>query len=105
MMQLHSYTLASADALRRYTTIFWSRHIQSLHKYGITVQGVWVDVGAPGHRVIALVGYPPDSDPALLAETYRASADFASDHADFDVSLIISTQTATLEGIPSSPLK
>jgi hypothetical protein len=104
-MELHTYTLESADALRRYTTHFWPRHIQSLRKHGITIHGVWIDAGADGHRVIALVGYPPGSNPARLAETYRGSIDFAEDHADFDISHITSTQAATLEAIPSSPLQ
>ena len=105
MMELRTYTLVSADALRRYTTSFWPRHIQSLRKHGITVHGVWIDAGANGHRVIALVGYPPGSDPARLAEIYESSADFVEDHADFDISLITSSQTGTLEPIPSSPLQ
>ena len=104
-MELHTYTLGSADALRRYTTHFWPRHIQSLRKHGITVHGVWIDAGADGHRVIALIGYPPGSDPAQLAEIYRGSSDFAEDHADFDVSLVTSAQTTTLEPIQSSPLQ
>ena len=105
VMKLHTYTLVSADALRHYTTSFWPRHIQSLARYGITVQGVWIDARADGHRVVALVSYPPCSDPATLAEAYRCSGDFETDHADFDISLITSAQTETLEPIPSSPLQ
>jgi hypothetical protein len=106
VMELRTYTLASAAALRRYTTSFWPRHIQSLRKHGITVHGVWIDAdGADGHHVIALVGYPPGSDPARLAEIYRDSADFVEDHADFDISLINSAHTKTLAPIPSSPLQ
>ncbi|MCW2515226.1 MAG: hypothetical protein JWR11_4268 [Mycobacterium sp.] len=105
-MELRIYTLARAEALRRYTTSFWPGHIQSLRRHGITVHGVWIDVNdVDGHRVIALVGYPPGSDPAQLAESYRRSPDFVADHAAFDVSLITSTQTKTLEPIPCSPLQ
>jgi hypothetical protein len=105
VMELHTYTLASDDALRRYTTHFWPRHIQSLRKHGITVHGVWIDGGADTRRVIALVSYPPGSDPARIAEIYRSSCDFAEDHADFDGDLITSAQTARIEPIPSSPLE
>ena len=105
IMELHAYTLVSADALGQYTRSFWPRHIQSLPKYGITVHGVWIDASADGHRVIALVSYPPGSDPATLAEAYRASGDFMTDHADFDIALITSAQTKTLDPIPSSPLR
>lgn len=104
MIELHTYTLVSPDALRRYTTSFWPRHIQSLRKHGITVHGVWIDAGTDVHRVLALVGYPPGSDPGLLAENYRASVEFVDDHANFELSLITSAQTITLEPIPGSPL-
>ena len=105
-MELRTYTLASAEALHHYTTNFWPRHIKSLRKHGITVQGVWIDArGTDGHRVIALIGYAPGNDPARLAESYRDSPDFDGDHADFDSSLITSTQTKTLVPIPGSPLR
>lgn len=73
MLELHTYTLASAEALRQYTTHFWPRHIQSLRKHGITVQGVWIDLTADAHRVIALVHYPPGANPTRLADIYRLS--------------------------------
>ncbi|MGB3351908.1 MAG: NIPSNAP domain-containing protein [Mycobacterium sp.] len=104
VMELHTYTLVSADALHRYTTSFWPRHIQSLRRHGITVHGVWIDAGTDVHRVLALVGYPPGSDPVRLAESYRASVEFVEDHANFELSLINSAQTTTLEPIPGSPL-
>jgi hypothetical protein len=101
MMELRIYTLATADAMRHYTTQFWPRHIKSLRRHGITVHGVWIDAGdMDEHRVVALVGYPAGSDPARLADGYRQSPDFVSDHAHFDVSLIASTQTTPLEPIP-----
>lgn len=42
---------------------------------------------------------------ARLAEVYQCSADFVADHADFDVSLVISTKVRILEPIPGSPLQ
>lgn len=105
MLELHTYTLASAEALRQYTTHFWPRHIQSLRKHGITVQGVWIDLTADAHRVIALVHYPPGANPTRLADIYRLSVDFTSDHSDFDMSLVTSTHTSTLQPISSSPLQ
>lgn len=98
-MELRTHTVADADALRRYTTRFWPRHVRTLRKYGITVHGVWLDVSSGEHRVVALVGYLPDGDPAQLADTYRRSADFAADHADFDGSLITTESVMTLESV------
>jgi len=105
MMELRTYTLADEDALQRYVSGFWPRHIQTLRRYGITVHGVWTEASSDGRRVVALVGYPPDSDPLHLAESYRTSVDFVEDHALFDASLIISTQTVRLDPIASSPLQ
>jgi len=104
-MELRTYALANAEALRKYTQDFWPRHIHTLRRYGITVHGVWTDVGSEGHRVMALVGYRQGDDPSRLAEDYRDSADFVEDHANFDVSLIMSTQVTILEPIPGSPLQ
>ena len=96
-MELHTYTLESDDALRRYTEEFWPRHVRTLRKYDITVHGVWID--ADGHRVLALVDYPPGSDPAALAERYRTSVDSVTDHANFDDSLITTRQTTHLKPV------
>ena len=104
-MELRTYSLADANAQRQYTAEFWPRHIPSLCKYGITVHGVWTDTGTSGHRVVALVGYPPDGDPTRLAKTYRDSSDYAEDHMNFDESLILWTQTLTLEPVAGSPLQ
>ncbi len=93
--ELRIYTLPSAAAVRDYTLSFWPRHIASLRKYGITVHGVWVDVDPARHCVLVLIGYPPDADPVLAAEKYRASSDFIDDHAGFDMSLVSRTEVAT----------
>jgi hypothetical protein len=105
VMELRTYALANADALRTYTREFWPRHIDTLRRYGIIVHGVWTDVASDGHRVMALVGYRPGDDPSRLADDYRNSADFVTDHADFDVALITSTHVTVLEPIPGSPLQ
>jgi hypothetical protein len=105
MMELRTYTLASAEALRAYTQVFWPRHLATLRRYGIIVHGVWIDHGGDGHRVVALVGYRSGEDPAQLAATYGRSADFITDHADFDVALVVSTDVRILESIPGSPLQ
>jgi len=98
-MELHTYTLRNADALRRYTEEFWPRHVRSLRRYDITVHGVWIDADLDEHRVLALVGYPPGSDPAESVERYRASTDFGTDHSDFDDSLITTRQTTRLNPV------
>jgi hypothetical protein len=102
-MELRTYTLADAAALKRYVSEFWPRHILSLRKFGITVHGVWTDSEADELRVIALVGYAPGEEPLSLAENYRNSREFVEDHLDFDPALIITTHTQSLQPIASSP--
>ncbi|WP_111509622.1 hypothetical protein [Mycobacterium kyogaense] len=60
------------------------------------MHGVWVDVDPTRHRVLALIGYPLGTDPALAAERYRASADYVDDHAGFDMSLVGPPEVAQL---------
>ncbi|MDZ7886501.1 MAG: NIPSNAP family protein [Mycobacterium sp.] len=104
-MEMRTYTLADDDALQRYVSTFWPRHIQSLQKYGITVHGVWTEQSSDDRRVIALVGYRPGEDPLDLAESYRKSVDFVDDHANFDIALITSKHTVRLDPIASSSLR
>lgn len=105
MIELKTYTLANAEALAKYTNEFWPRHIRSLREFGITILGLWTDVGARSNRVIALVEYPRDEDPSEAADRYRASQHFVDDHADFDVHLITDEQTVGLEAVVASPLQ
>lgn len=105
MMELRTYTLADDDALQRYVSSFWPRHIVSLRRYGIVVHGVWIEADPPGRRVVALVGYRAGSDPDDLAETYAGSVDFVEDHANFDICSITSTRTVQLDPIAASPLQ
>ncbi|QYL18656.1 NIPSNAP family protein [Mycolicibacterium pallens] len=104
MMELRTYTLADAGALRSYVSEFWPRHIRTLRTYGITVHGVWTELSADEPRVLALVDYS-GGDPRALAESYRNSEDFVEDHRQFDASLIIATHTQMLQPIAGSPLQ
>jgi hypothetical protein len=105
MMELRTYRLVNADAVARYTTEFWPRHIESLHAYGITIHGLWTDADADSNRVLALVEYPPDEDAGEAANRYRASQNFVDDHADFEVQLITDEQTIRLHAAAASPLR
>jgi hypothetical protein len=41
MYQLRTYTLQTTDALERYATVHWPRHISSLRAFGVTTHGIW----------------------------------------------------------------
>ena len=89
--------------MHAYVTDFWPRHAGSLLDFGIVVRGVWADVGTDARRVLALVEYPPDEDPREVADRYRRSPAFASDHAHFDTSLIASTETRRVDSVLDRP--
>lgn len=104
VIELKTYTLVNTEAVAKYTSEFWPRHIQSLREYGITIHGPWIDAHAESNRVIALVEYPRNEDPSEAANRYRASQNFVDDHADFDVQLITNEQTVRLQAVAASPL-
>jgi hypothetical protein len=103
MIELKTYTLVNADAVAKYTTDFWPRHIRSLHEYGITIHGLWTEASTDSNRVIALIEHPQDENSSQAANRYRASQDFVDDHADFDVRLITDEQTVRLQAVEASP--
>ena len=105
VMELKSYTLADSEAIARYTTEFWPRHIRSLREFGITVQGLWTDTRAGSNRVFALIEYPQGEDPADAANRYRASQNFADDHADFDDLRITAEETVPLHAVAASRMQ
>lgn len=84
MFQLRIYALRSAEALDRYATVHWARHIPSLAKFGVTTHGIWTQRGDDGHRLIVLISYPYGADPEALERDFMASAEFAKDMDGFD---------------------
>ena len=100
MIELRTYTLVDADALRRYTTEFWPRHARSLRKHDITIHGLWVDTSADGYQVVALVGYPSDGARQRVVDGYLHSSDFDEDHAGFDPGIVVAVRSAILAPIP-----
>jgi hypothetical protein len=104
MYQLRIYTLKTADALERYATVHWPRHIPSLRAFGISTRGIWTEHDLDAHRLIALVSYPDGADPADLTAAYMASPEFAADMEGFDVDNIVDVSEILLDPTASSPL-
>ena len=104
MLQLRIYTLRSHDALRRYATIHWARHLATFATFGVTTRGVWTESGDDGNRLVALIGYPPGANPDGLTRQIMASAEFAADMAGFDVDDVVDVQTILLEPTSFSPV-
>jgi hypothetical protein len=105
MLELRIYTLRSPDALRRYAEVHWARHLPTLAGFGITTHGVWTEHGDDSERLIALVGYPPKSDPGEVTHRVMTSPEFAADMAGFDVADILDVQTTLLDPTAFSPIR
>jgi hypothetical protein len=97
MFQLRIYTLRSAEALERYATVHWARHLATFGSYGIATHGVWKERSGSAHRLVALIRYPSDADPGQLTRHIMAAPDFAADMAGFDVDEIVDVQSMLLD--------
>jgi NIPSNAP len=104
MFQLRIYTLRSPEALRQYATVHWARHLATFTKFGVTTHGVWTERCGGANRLVALIGYPPGTDPEQLARHIMISPDFAADMAGFDVEEIVDVQSVLLGPTSFSPI-
>jgi hypothetical protein len=104
MLQLRIYTLRSADALQRYATVHWARHVATFTTFGVTTHGVWTERRDGLNRLVALIGYPPGADPDEVTQTIMASPEFAADMAGFDRDDIVDVQSLLLDPAPYSPV-
>ncbi len=66
MFQLRIYTLRSPEALQRYATVHWARHLATFTTFGVTTHGVWTERSGGANRLVALIRYPPGADPEQL---------------------------------------
>lgn len=105
MLQLRIYTLRSADALQRYATIHWARHVSTFETFGVTTRGVCTERRPGVHRLVALIGYPAGADPEEVTRMIMASSEFAADMAGFDLEDIVDVQSLLLDPAPYSPLQ
>ncbi|SPM28413.1 NIPSNAP family protein [Mycobacterium terramassiliense] len=105
MFQLRIYTLRSPEALRRYATVHWARHLATFEAFGVTTHGVWTERSGDANRLAALIGYPPGADPDRLARHIMASPEFAADMAGFDVDDIVDVETTLLDPTPFSSIQ
>ncbi|MEV7623957.1 hypothetical protein [Actinoplanes sp. NPDC089786] len=104
MYQIRIYTLRTAEALQQYATVHWPRHLTSMPSFGVTVHGFWTDHQAGTHRLIALLSFRADTDPADFTTAYVASPELAADMKGFDVRDIIGVEELVLDPVAGSPL-
>jgi hypothetical protein len=103
MLEIRTYTLASQDALNRYASIHWTRHIASLAQFGITTHHVWKQVRTDASRLIALVEYAEGADPQEVTARYMGSAEFRADMDGFSMAEILGVSSVFVEPGPADP--
>ncbi|HYZ69342.1 MAG TPA: hypothetical protein VE666_16335 [Mycobacterium sp.] len=65
---------------------------------------MWTERSGGAHRLVALIGYPPEADPEQLTRHIMTSPEFAADMAGFDVGDILDVQTTLLDPTSFSPI-
>ncbi|CAN5163317.1 hypothetical protein BH10PSE1_BH10PSE1_30190 [soil metagenome] len=103
MFEIRTYTLASDEALQRYASIHWTRHIASLALFGIETRHVWKQVETDKPRLIALVKYSDGVDPREVTARYMASAEFNADMDGFPMADIVSVTSTFVTPGPADP--
>jgi hypothetical protein len=105
MFQLRIYTLRSAEALDRYSSVHWARHIGSHEAFGGATPGVWTEREGSAERLVALVSFADDADPTAVTDEYLASAEFKADMEGFDPRDVVAVDTILLDATRSSPTR
>lgn len=104
MFQLRIYTLRSPEALQRYASVHWARHLTTFTTFGVATHGVWTEVSGGANRLVALIRYPQGADPDQLTRHIMTRPEFAADMAGFDVDDIVDVQSIPLDPTPFSPI-
>jgi len=105
MFQLRMYTLRSPEALHRYATVHWARHVPTFKRFGVTTHGVWTERNGGANRLVALIRYPPGADPEQLARRCMAGPEFAADMTGFDADEIVDVQSVLIDPTTFSPIR
>lgn len=105
MFQLRIYTLRTDEALERYSTIHWARHVGSLAGFGVTTHGIWTEHGQGANRLVALVSFEQDADPAAVTNEYMASPEFKADMDGFDRRDVVAVTTMLLDATGSTSIR
>ena len=105
MFQLRIYTLRSPEALQRYATVHWARHLATFKTFGVTTHGVWTERSDSANRLVALIRYPQGADPQQLTRDAMTSPEFAADIAGFNADdEIVDVQSVLLDPTSFSPI-
>ena len=104
MFQLRIYTLRSSEALQQYATVHWARHLATFATFGVTTHGVWTERSGAANRLVALIRYPPGTDPEQVTWECMSSPEFAADMDGFNTGEILAVQSVLLDPTSFSPI-
>lgn len=83
--QVRIYETKAPQYAERYSKVYWRRHLESLPKFDIAVEGVWLERDTTGPtRVIGLVGYESPEDVPIANKRYMHSTALLKDMIGFD---------------------
>jgi hypothetical protein len=100
--ELRIYSLASAEALEAYRTVYYPNHEVSLQKlFGVTVHGYW----SAALRFFVLLSYPEGADPDEMRQQYREHPESAANMPGFDPAVIRDVSVTLLTPAAGSPLR
>jgi hypothetical protein len=105
MFQLRIYTLRSPEALQRYATVHWARHLTTFKTFGVTTHGVWTERSDGANRLVALIRYAQGADPEQLTRHIMTSPEFAADMAGFNADEIVDVQLVLMDPTSFSPIR
>ena len=105
MFQLRIYTLRTDEALERYSTVHWARHVGSLAAFGVTTHGIWTECDGSANRLVALVSFAQGADPLAVTNEYMASPEFNADMEGFDRRDVVAVTAMLLDATGSSPIR
>ncbi|MCP0886633.1 NIPSNAP family protein [Ligilactobacillus sp. WILCCON 0076] len=93
--EIRTYTLADQTATKQYFEVNWSRHIESLKKFQIEVESVFLAL--ENCQVIAICTYPDEVDVLAADKAYMESEEFRSDMKGFSMQAIINVTSAIVK--------
>jgi len=99
--QLRIYSLKDPGSAWKYMNVHWKRHLTSLPKFGVTVEGIFLeDTSADLTRVIAVVSYPESADIQKINKSYMRSFSIFRDMLGFNVTRMAGVEEVTMIAIP-----
>jgi hypothetical protein len=91
--QLRIYSIKEPDAAKKYMDIHWKRHLTSLPKFKITVEGIFCENSTSGKtRVFALGSFEDGSDVKKINKSYMRSFALLKDMIGFNVTKIANVE-------------